>query len=355
MEFHTKAPREEKTNSWLLKGISGDYDEKDILNELLNLNLKNVKIKNVKKINLMEFFKAKWGRDAFLVGISSDSNSGELININRLANQITRWEKINLKNPIQCFNCQRIEHTAAYCNQSYRCVKCDEGQGPGKCSIETNSETPRDEIYCINCKQKGHPASYRGCPKLIENKIMYDEKLNNIQILKNKKLKYFEKMVNPNLQYATVAKNLELNEKAKSEIKEAMLSTEKYPNYTYENGNLNKIINTVNEPKKTNQINIRTKSTNTQNLVIPDEARINASVSDNDIENDTGIHEVNPELVSGTNVHKTKDRLEIILSSFMMEMKDYLTTQLNEVKNNVNANTQKIDLLFSMYEKQDKY
>lgn len=351
VEFHTKAPREEKTNSWLLKGISGDYDERDILNELLTLNLKNVKIKNVKKINLKEFFKAKWGRDAFLVGISSDSNSGELININRLANQITRWEKINHKNPIQCFNCQRIGHTANYCNRSYRCVKCDEGHGPGKCSVELNSETSRNEIYCINCKQKGHPASYRGCPKLIENKNIHDEKLNNILTLKNKKLKYFEKMVNPNLQYATVVRNFESNEKKKNEIKELTLSTEKHSNQTFEDSNLNKIKNSSNKIKKTNQTDNRMNPT--KNVDRTGEENMNENMNENDKENKNSIYMSISEVAGGTNSPKTNDRLETILSSFMSEMKDYLTTQLNDVKNNINVNSQKIDLLFSIYEKMD--
>lgn len=123
IEFHTKAPIEEKIFSWILKGVAGDFDEEDIKTEIDALKLKNVEIKSIRKINLKEFFKAKKGKDAFLIGISSNSNSIELTNISRLANQIVWWEKIFHKNPQQCFNCQRIGHTSKYCFRKYRCVK----------------------------------------------------------------------------------------------------------------------------------------------------------------------------------------------------------------------------------------
>ncbi|XP_076660758.1 uncharacterized protein LOC143364146 [Halictus rubicundus] len=53
---------------------------------------------------------------------------------------------------------------------SIRCVKCDQQHNPGECKRSLASPTEKAETppYCTNCKSHGHPASYRGCPKLKE-------------------------------------------------------------------------------------------------------------------------------------------------------------------------------------------
>lgn len=52
IDFHTKTPNQDRLYSWLLRGIAGDYNVEDILAELEKEKLKNVKIKEVKKINI---------------------------------------------------------------------------------------------------------------------------------------------------------------------------------------------------------------------------------------------------------------------------------------------------------------
>jgi hypothetical protein len=51
---------------------------------------------------------------------------------------------------------------AKNCARKYPCVKCPEIHEPGQCKVTKSDETLP---YCHNCKELGHPASYRGCPK----------------------------------------------------------------------------------------------------------------------------------------------------------------------------------------------
>lgn len=40
-------------------------------------------------------------------------------------------------------------------------------------------QVDRSQLFCVNCNNHGHPASYRGCPKIIENKKKFINQINN--------------------------------------------------------------------------------------------------------------------------------------------------------------------------------
>uniref|UniRef100_A0ABD2VT73 Pre-C2HC domain-containing protein n=1 Tax=Trichogramma kaykai TaxID=54128 RepID=A0ABD2VT73_9HYME len=117
------------------------------------MNLANVKIDKITKVN---FGKSKFSN--FIVQLSHDSDLSSLTKIKTILHQVVRWEPLRKSQTYQCRNCQRINHTSANCFLGYRCVKCDQPHGPG-----TMDKT---KIYCVNCEEFGHPASYRGCPYL---------------------------------------------------------------------------------------------------------------------------------------------------------------------------------------------
>ena len=185
----------------MLKGIEGDSNETEIEAELLNLKIDNVKFLKIKKINLKEFFHAKYGGNAFLVQVTSDSQSNKLFNVTRLANQVVRFERIRRKDGVQCHNCQRIGHVAKYCNREYRCVKCDQKHGPKECKYNNNEN---NSPYCVICKQIGHPASYRGCPKTKEIKEKIKNKLQTIKNKREEKLQQISNYINPSHTFADV-------------------------------------------------------------------------------------------------------------------------------------------------------
>lgn len=114
----------------------------------------------------------------FLVQITADSNAAQLWKVKSLFHHIISWEKLHRKEAIQCKRCQRIGHAVANCNLKYRCVKCKEDHKPGECAVVSKDHK---EVYSINCKTTGHPASYRGCPVLLElkNKLINKQHLQH--------------------------------------------------------------------------------------------------------------------------------------------------------------------------------
>ena len=49
----------------------------------------------------------------------------------------------------------------------YTCVKCKANDHkPGQCQLPKDVQHDAHKIYCASCQAYGHPASYRGCPKI---------------------------------------------------------------------------------------------------------------------------------------------------------------------------------------------
>lgn len=337
IEFHTKTPNEEKSHSWLLRGIAGDFDGGDILAEILNMNLKNIIIKEVKKINLKDFFKAKRGGDAFLIKITNESDFKQLTKITRLANQMIWWDKIRHRNALQCFNCQRIGHTSRYCNMDYRCVKCVDNHGPGECKIESKNNI-NEKIYCINCKNYGHPASYRGCPTLLEYQNKINLKKNNMQIINEKKKAMIEKLIKPGITYAEITSKI---------AKEVHNINKINPNVNLQNDKI-KFANSKTSQKQTMGDNIVNKPTkNTHNYSIE-------SDETNTIQNIESLspqtNEIN-KIKTKTPVNPNNENidlgLESILNSFMGQIKSFIEIQIKQVSEAVQQNSQKIEFLYS--------
>lgn len=187
IEFFTRTPKEERIPSLILRGISHDFLEEELLLEINKLKLENVEISKIKKINTKIFFNARSGGNAFLIQLTHNSNIQSLTSVAVLANQMVTWGKIQRRGPIQCFNCQRFGHISRYCNRVYRCVKCNNDHNPGECALSADENGFNENVFCVGCGQTGHPASYRGCPKYKEkidqfkkNITAADEKRRNI-------------------------------------------------------------------------------------------------------------------------------------------------------------------------------
>ena len=70
-------------------------------------------------------------------------------------------------NMVQCTRCQQYNHTKAYCNLPYKCLKCGIPHDSKTCVKSRN--TPAKCALCGGA----HPANYRGCQvhKELQNKI----------------------------------------------------------------------------------------------------------------------------------------------------------------------------------------
>lgn len=177
--YFTYTPKQDKCQTFLLKGLTHDEEEDNIKQELQHHEGENLKIIKVKKFSTKNSLKNNINLPIFLVQINSDSQSAELVKIKYLNHQVIKWERIKKKVITQCFRCQRFGHTASNCCLSYRCVKCgNSNHEPGNCPI--NTESDKKMLYCVQCKSYGHPASYKGCPRHIEL-------INKIKAKKNEK------------------------------------------------------------------------------------------------------------------------------------------------------------------------
>ncbi|XP_076284796.1 uncharacterized protein LOC143211236 [Lasioglossum baleicum] len=168
-EFYTYTPKWLKHQNFLVKGLPPSFENTEILTELEKTS--NNKIKFIKVSNFTTPIAQRENRilPIFLVQIEAGSDLAELKNVRYIFHHSIKWEKLKKKGVMQCRRCQRFDHTAANCNLAYRCVKCDDDHAPGECKVTANPENPVDtKPYCVNCKTIGHPASYKGCPKLKE-------------------------------------------------------------------------------------------------------------------------------------------------------------------------------------------
>lgn len=59
----------------------------------------------------------------------------------------------------QCFHCQRVGHTAPFCHQAPRCVRCGSNHEVQNCTV---NRADRELVKCCNCGE-AHAACYRGC------------------------------------------------------------------------------------------------------------------------------------------------------------------------------------------------
>lgn len=159
LEFFTYTPKNEKPKSLILKGVKGYFSAEDIKSELIELALPGVEILSVKNFH---YDKNQIDKHHHIIQLSSNSPTADLFKIKTLAYQRVKWEKLRKPLIYQCRRCQRVGHSSKNCHLEFRCVKCAQAHGPGKCAI--NKAGGKELLTCSNCGQTGHPASYRGCP-----------------------------------------------------------------------------------------------------------------------------------------------------------------------------------------------
>lgn len=159
--YYTYTPKNEKRQTYLLRGLDNSYTPAEVLEELKSIPTENLNFMNAFRFETSHSKKENRPLSLIAIQISPDSNPSALRDIKYLFNHVVRWEKIKRQGSIQCHNCQRFTHTSANCHMEHRCVKCGGGHDAGKCSLTESSD--RAQLYCILCKEHGHPASYAGC------------------------------------------------------------------------------------------------------------------------------------------------------------------------------------------------
>ena len=179
VQFFTYAPQNLKTKSVVLKHISGNLSVEEVKSEIESHNPENITITKVIKFSS----KLKPNEHYYVIILTPESKISNVTKINNIAQQVPKWEPYKKKLIYQCHKCQEIGHSSNNCFKKYRCVKCLDDHKQGECKVPKGQKT--DNVACVNCGEKGHPASYLGCPFLkfaaktikTNKKITYTNKL----------------------------------------------------------------------------------------------------------------------------------------------------------------------------------
>lgn len=240
INFFTYTPKYNKTKTIVLKGVRGSFTEQEVKEDITNLNIQDITVTNVTKLI---FNKNDPDKYHFIVHLSNESNIKNLLSIKSILYQRIKWEKLRRKPIFQCRKCQRVGYASANCQLEYRCVKCAENHEQGKCPITENSSA--DNLKCANCNEKGHPASYRGCPFLVtalnlkkqHNQARYDttprryiQKTNLVQNTCYVKTNNF---VNPNISYRNILTNQHTNTTQSNDNHTPNTSANEVNNHTF--------------------------------------------------------------------------------------------------------------------------
>lgn len=203
-KFFTFTPKELKTKTYLLKGLSADTDPIHVYDELCKFQNEELQFVKVNQFTTKKSEKEGYDLPIFLVQISGDSKVNELKKINGFLHRCVRWESLRKPEIPQCRRCQSFFHSAANCYLPPRCVKCKETHEIGKCSLSTVTTDEREKLYCVLCNKYGHPASYKGCEKYKEMQQKLRAKKERFTFNRSNKSSTH---VNPNISFADVVQN----------------------------------------------------------------------------------------------------------------------------------------------------
>ena len=157
----TYTPKEEKVQTFLLKGLDAEEEPDEVL-KMLRETGTEVKFLSVSRFSTRRSVLEKQILPHFLVQISPESRGSDLIGIRSLNYQAIRFERLLRGEIVQCRRCQRYGHSAVNCQMTLRCVKCGKDHTAAECSL--TEADGKEKTFCVNCGSGGHPASYRGCP-----------------------------------------------------------------------------------------------------------------------------------------------------------------------------------------------
>ncbi|GBM39875.1 hypothetical protein AVEN_254734-1 [Araneus ventricosus] len=140
----------------VIKGLPETHNKELIIKELEENHFKVI------RVNQLRNFRLKCYHPIFLIEISKSPKINDVFQITRFNKFTVEIEKYRQKRKAtMCYNCSEFFHSAKNCKCKPRCIKCGEPHETRLCPIREKIENPT----CINCKESGHVASWRGCPK----------------------------------------------------------------------------------------------------------------------------------------------------------------------------------------------
>ena len=160
----------------MICGLDRDTKITDITETLKSLNYSTLKVSQIIS------YKIKKHMPLFQIHLDDNETNKSIFKLNELLHQYVVVERYKKPTRItQCYRCQYFHHTN--CKLDPRCIKWDNpGHEYKDCPLGTDKV---DQVTCCSCKQVGHPANYRGCPKFPEN-VKAAQKIQSSCVNKNK-------------------------------------------------------------------------------------------------------------------------------------------------------------------------
>ncbi|GBO31515.1 hypothetical protein AVEN_54272-1 [Araneus ventricosus] len=137
---------------------SRTHEIKDYLEEVYNLK--------IDKVVQLTKLRTKRPLPLFQITLTNSQANKKIWSVNEILYFRVRIERFQRRTgALQCFNCNLHNHTAATCNLKARCLKCGDNHSHLQCNktFKLNDEGRIEIPKCINCKEEGHLASWRGC------------------------------------------------------------------------------------------------------------------------------------------------------------------------------------------------
>lgn len=183
LEYYTYQLKSERLYRFVVRGLPSSLEVKDIEEEIRELGHDVTNVLNIqRKKNINGDIKI-YKFPLFYVDIRQKENNKSVFDIKELLNCKVRIEPPKKTNAIpQCTNCQQLGHTKSFCCKQAKCVKCAGDHHTRICTKTSNSAAT-----CALCNEKGHPASYKGCPIYQKKLKTQQTKVSVVQRLKEKR------------------------------------------------------------------------------------------------------------------------------------------------------------------------
>ncbi|GBM53737.1 hypothetical protein AVEN_159541-1 [Araneus ventricosus] len=155
-EYVLSEPPESRPIKIVIKNLPPDHSKDRIVSDLEENKYKVIRINQPRNYRLKTFL------PIFLVELAKTPNANNIFQVEKINNFNVKIEHYRKKQrATMCYKCSDFFHSARNCKCKPRCIKCNGTHETRMCTIKTKIENP----VCINCKENGHLASWKGCPK----------------------------------------------------------------------------------------------------------------------------------------------------------------------------------------------
>ena len=154
VKFHTFADKEDRKNTFVLKGLQGEWSLEDIQATLLQ---KGIKVSSINKMKNVRY-------STYVISTARDVTLNMLNEKARciLYTRVTYELYKNKRQISQCHRCQEWGHVASNCYDKPACLKCAQEHSTHECT------KPRDTpAKCFNC-DGDPPANSITCPEYLK-------------------------------------------------------------------------------------------------------------------------------------------------------------------------------------------